>query len=408
MPETALLEIPELALVLLVGITGSEIASFTSQHFLPAEVVSSDFCQGLICDEETHPLVNSEAFQLVYAIAEQRLKLGHLTVIDATHMPSDARQNALKLAKAQNVQIVAIVLPHEHQQMTRTVKQLKREGIRQIHVFNSPEEFDAVKIERKPLCTNKKEQQGPFDIIGDVHGCCDELEALLLKLGYTQEKKLLYRPPPGRKAFFVGDLIDRGPRNLDALTVAMNMVQADYAMMVPGNHEAKFVHYLEGKKVQVKHGLEKTVAEFEALLREHSESEQESLKQGLITFLEGLVSHCVLDQGKLVVAHAGMLAKYQGRDSGTVRAFALYGETTGEIDSFGLPVRLDWAAEYRAQALVVYGHVPVPEAEFVHNTIDIDTGCVFGGKLTALRYPELVLVQEIAQKTYYAPIKPLV
>ena len=110
------------------------------------------------------------------------------------------------------------------------------------------------------------------------------------------------------------------------------------------------------------------------------------------TFLDGLVSHYVLDDGKLVVAHAGMKEEMQGRGSGKVRDFALYGETTGETDEFGLPVRYDWAAEYRGTAMVVYGHTPVPEPEWLNRTINIDTGCVFGGKLTALRYPERELV----------------
>ena len=99
-----------------------------------------------------------------------------------------------------------------------------------------------------------------------------------------------------------------------------------------------------------------------------------------------------LDDGKLVVAHAGMKEEMQGRGSGKVRDFALYGETTGETDEFGLPVRYNWAAEYRGKAMVVYGHTPVPEPEWLNRTINIDTGCVFGGKLTALRYPEKELV----------------
>jgi protein phosphatase len=97
----------------------------------------------------------------------------------------------------------------------------------------------------------------------------------------------------------------------------------------------------------------------------------------------------------------------QGRGSGAVRSFCLYGETTGEIDEFGLPVRHNWAMEYRGKAKVVYGHTPVPEAEWLNNTIDIDTGCVFGGKLTALRYPEEELVQVPAAKVYCEPARPL-
>ena len=96
----------------------------------------------------------------------------------------------------------------------------------------------------------------------------------------------------------------------------------------------------------------------------------------------------------------------QGRGSGKVRDFALYGETTGETGEFGLPVRWNWAAEYRGRAVVVYGHTPVPEPEWLNRTINIDTGCVFGGRLTALRYPEKELVSVPAAATYAEPARP--
>lgn len=421
------IEIPELALVALVGISGSGKSQFARRHFLTTEVVSSDACRGMICDDENDQSVTADAFDLLYTIAEKRLQRGKLTVIDATHVQPDSRQRVIKLAKEQNLMAVAIVLdlplelcqarnaerperqlgehvlPKQYRQLRRTLKRLKKEGFRQVHILRSAAELEQLELVRVPLWTNKKDLHGPFDLIGDVHGCCDELEALLQALGYRQEQPLLYRHPQGRQAFFVGDLVDRGPRNLDALQLAYHMVQAGHALMVPGNHEQKFLRYLSGKKVKLNHGLEKTVAEFEALTAE----QQAEFKACMMPFLDALVSHFVLDHGRLVVAHAGMKEAFQGRASGRVRSFALYGETTGEVDSFGLPVRLDWAQAYRGEALVVYGHVPVPEAEFVNNTIDIDTGCVFGGKLTALRYPEREVVQIAAADMYYAPAKPL-
>src|SRR5262249_49123112 len=116
--------------------------------------------------------------------------------------------------------------------------------------------------------------------------------------------------------------------------------------------------------------------------------------------------HYVLDDAKLVVAHAGLKAELQGRGSGAVREFCLYGETTGETDEFGLPVRYNWAADYRGRAMVVYGHTPVPAAEWVNRTICVDTGCVYGGALTALRYPEKELVSVEAARVYYESAKP--
>jgi protein phosphatase len=181
------------------------------------------------------------------------------------------------------------------------------------------------------------------------------------------------------------------------------MVVAGTAICVPGNHENKFLRKLRGKNVKINHGLEKTLAEIEALPAEWREHHTKELKE----FLDTLVSHYVLDDGRLVVAHAGMKQEYQGRGSAQVREFALYGETTGEIDEFGLPIRYNWAAEYRGKAMVVYGHTPVLSAEWVNNTINIDTGCVFGGKLTALRYPEKALVSVPAAHAYSQPAKPI-
>lgn len=182
------------------------------------------------------------------------------------------------------------------------------------------------------------------------------------------------------------------------------MVDAGTALCVPGNHENKLLRKLRGKNVRVNHGLEQTLTEIEALPDEVREPFTTELQK----FLDSLISHYLLDNGRLVVAHAGMKQEMQGRGSGAVREFALYGESTGEIDEFGLPVRYNWAGEYRGEAMVVYGHTPVPEAEWLNNTIDIDTGCVFGGKLTALRYPEKELVSIPAARVYCEPMKPLV
>jgi protein phosphatase len=161
----------------------------------------------------------------------------------------------------------------------------------------------------------------------------------------------------------------------------------------------KLLRKLRGKDVQITHGLAESL--------EQLEKETPEFRREVAGFLDELISHYVLDDGKLVVAHAGMRAEMQGRGSGKVREFALYGETTGETDEFGLPIRFNWAAEYRGDAMVVYGHTPVPRAEWLNRTINIDTGCVFGGSLTALRYPEKELVSVTARATYAQPVRPL-
>ena len=207
------------------------------------------------------------------------------------------------------------------------------------------------------------------------------------------------RHPEGRKAVFLGDLVDRGPRSPEVLRLVMGMVEAGTALCVPGNHDVKLLRKLQGRDVQITHGLAETLEQLE---REPAEFAGEAE-----AFIGGLVSHYVLDGGSLVVAHAGLEEALHGRASGRVREFALYGETTGETDEFGLPVRSDWAAAYRGRAAVVYGHTPVPEAEWVNGTINIDTGCVFGGRLTALRYPEREIVQVPARQVWCEPVRPL-
>ena len=176
------------------------------------------------------------------------------------------------------------------------------------------------------------------------------------------------------------------------------MVTERNRALCSGQHDMKLLRKLRGRDVQITHGLAESLAQLA--------SEPSEFIQQVVTFLDSLISHYVLDDGKLVVAHAGMKAVLQGRASRQVRDFALFGETTGETDEFGLPVRYNWADEYRGDAMVVYGHTPTPEPEWLNRTINIDTGCVFGGKLTALQYPERELVSVAAAQTYYQPARP--
>ncbi|MEG3941634.1 polynucleotide kinase-phosphatase [Microcoleus sp. S36b_A3] len=428
--------LPELSLVVLIGASGSGKSTFARQHFLPTEIISSDYCRGLVSDDENNQAATADAFELLHFIVAKRLAAGRLTVIDATNVQPESRKPLLELARKYHCISAAIVLnlpeklcadrnqqrPNRNfgshvvrrhvQNLKRSLRNLDREGFRYVYILRSPEEIDAVEVARQPLWNNRKSESGPFDIIGDIHGCCGELEQLLQQLGYQIVEKTsesgfwdfpTYAHPEGRKAVFLGDLVDRGPRILDTLKLACNMVAAETALCLPGNHDIKLLKKLNGKNVKINHGLEQTLAEIAALPDEFRESAETKIRQ----FLDSLIGHYVLDGGKLVVAHAGMKAEFQGRASGRIRDFALYGETTGEIDEFGLPVRYNWAAEYRGTAAVVYGHTPVPETEWFNNTVDIDTGCVFGGKLTALRYPEREFVSVAAARVYCEPVKPI-
>jgi protein phosphatase len=429
------ISIPELSLVLLIGPSGAGKSTFARRFFKPTEIVSSDVCRGLISDDENNQTVSADAFELVRFIAAKRLKLGLLTVIDATNVQPESRREWVRLAREYHVLPVAIVLnmpeqvcqerntlrsdrnfgthviPQQLSQLKRGLRDLREEGFRQIFEMRSPDDVAMLEtITRSPLYNNKKDEHGPFDIIGDVHGCYDELCSLLEVLGYKVDKEnasLISAPMTTnadgytrfRKPVFVGDLVDRGPKSPQVLRLVMNMVNNGLALCVPGNHDAKLLRYLNGKNVQLRHGLEQTVAQLTSEMPEFLESVK--------SFIDGLISHYVLDDGKLVVAHAGLKESMQGRGSGAVREFCLYGETTGETDEFGLPIRYNWAMEYKGRAMVVYGHTPVPVAQWLNNTIDIDTGCVFGASLTALRYPERELVSVPALEQYAVPARPI-
>ena len=417
--------IPELSLVVLIGPSGCGKSTFARTHFKPTEVLSSDFCRGLVSDDENNQAATKDAFEVLHFIAAKRLAAGKLTVIDATNVQPEARKPLVALARQYHVIPVAVVLnlpdrvcqdrnrerpdrnfgPHvirqQSQHLRRSIRNLKREGFRHIHELSSPAEVDEVVLERQRLWNNLKHEHGPFDIIGDIHGCFDELHALLTKLGYEitpANGSYHARHPEARKAVFLGDLVDRGPKITEVLKLVMSMTGNGTALAVPGNHDTKLMRKLRGRDVRITHGLAESLHQID--------EEPQEFKSQVADFIDQLVSHYVLDDGRLVVAHAGLKEELQGRGSGKVRDFALYGETTGETDEFGLPVRYNWAAEYRGRARVVYGHTPVPEPEWLNGTICIDTGCVFGGRLTALRYPEKELVSVPALQTYYEPAKP--
>ncbi|MCW2907407.1 MAG: metallophosphoesterase [Actinomycetia bacterium] len=434
MPEPASTEseprelgIPELSLVVLIGVSGSGKTTFARQHFGPFEVISSDFCRGLVADNENDQAATADAFDVLAYIAGKRLAARRLTVADATNVQPFARKQLVELARAHDVLPVAIVLDlpenlctqrnsgrpdrtfassvihRQHDQLRRSLRGLNREGFRKIHVLRTPAEIEAAVVVRERLLTDYRDRTGPFDVIGDVHGCRTELEALLAKLGYRVIRDAPGRavdavPPEGRTAVFLGDLVDRGPDSAGVLRLVMGMVAAGHALAVPGNHENKLTRALSGRNVQISHGLAETLSQLAA--------EDEAFRKDVAAFCHGLVSHLVLDAGHLVVAHAGLKEAYQGRASGRVRSFALYGDTTGETDEFGLPVRYPWANDYRGRAMVLYGHTPTPDPEWVNNTMCLDTGCVFGGRLTALRYPEKEIVTVPAERVWYEPARP--
>lgn len=233
-----------------------------------------------------------------------------------------------------------------------------------------------------------------YDVTSDVHGCLPELEELLTRLGYESPAAdaTAWRPPPGRHLVIAGDIVDRGPAILDTVDLVMAMIAAGEASAVIGNHDDKLLRWLRGRPVKVSQGLEASVREVER--------RPKAYRARLEEFLASLPSHLVLDEGGLVVAHAGLPERLHGSESGKARDFAMYGAARAGRDEWGFPIRLDWAADYSGLARVVYGHTPVITPVWSNGTIDIDTGCVFGNTLTALRYPELDVISVPARQVY--------
>lgn len=372
-----LIEIPELAMVALISAGVDEQTLFLNKYFKQEEICT--------IEEET--------------VADQRLKEGQLVVMPI--LPSDTKSydTVIQLSKKNHVPLIGIWLRQSKETDDILQGKLHYKTFKKIYRICVEQGFGCIKVLRKKLSNNKKDIHGPFDIIGDIHGCYEEFCELIEKLGYEVDRlhHKVYATT-GRKLVLCGDLVDRGPKVVDVLKLVMQMVEDDIAYAVLGNHDGKLLRKLKGANVQVMHGLEITMAQLD--------KESDTFRNKLKYFLEHLVSHYVFDDGKLVVAHAGLKADLHGRESHQLRNLAMFGETTGELDEHGLPARVDWSKNYKGEALVVYGHTPRKEAKLSHHTINIDTGCVYGGRLTAFRYPEYEIVDVAAKETYYASVRP--
>ncbi len=414
-------------LIVLIGPSGSGKSTFGQQHFKPTQIVSSDTCRAMVADDEADQAATAAAFAVLHSIVEQRLRAGRLTVVDATNVQAKARQPLLDVASRYHRPCMAVLfeLPPQvckernHQRRDRVVEDfvvdrqcaqapvgpeaLAKEGFDPVIVLHSAEEADAFGAPARSSASMWRDKTGSFDVIGDVHGCCDELLSLLKVMSYKVENLDALIPritaPEGRTAVFVGDFTDRGPDNVRTLLVVMAMVRSGAALAVPGNHDDKLLRALQGSPVKISNGLDRTLQELGTAGEE---------MQALVRdFLDRLPSHLILNGGGLVVAHAGLPQDLHGSDSPRARDVALFGTQTGQRDAYGLKILADWAHVYKGDAVVVWGHLPIAEAAWLGNTIDIDTGCVHGGSLTALRYPERELVSVPAARVYSAPIKPL-
>ena len=351
----------------------------------PTEVISSDFCRGLVADDENDQSATADAFELLHLhrrqaaggrAADRRRRHqraarraprswsrwpASTTCCRSRSCSTCRRASAPSATRARpDRDFGAHVIRRQHAELRRVAARPAAGGLP-----DRPRPARRGRDRRRDdhphrLYNDLRHETGPFDVIGDVHGCRAELEALLAELGYAIERddepaapvgaqppgpaarlrRRPGRPRPGharRAAAGHG----HGRRRRRALRARQPREQAACAPCAAATCRSPTAWPSRSPSSRP------SPAEFRA------EAER---------FIDGLVSHYVLDGGQLVVAHAGLTERYQGRASGRVREFCLYGETTGETDEYGLPVRYPWAQEYRGRAMVLYGHTPVPDA----------------------------------------------
>jgi predicted kinase/diadenosine tetraphosphatase ApaH/serine/threonine PP2A family protein phosphatase len=406
---------PPAALVILVGPSGSGKSTFAARHFGPTEVISSDRCRAMIVDDEASQEVNDDAFDLLSRWLDLRLKHRRFTVVDSTALKPFARENLARIAAEHDVPCFALALDvpldeclrrdaarpnrsvgenvvrKHHAQFENAKREIARDKSLAGYDILSPAEAEGVVFAWEATA----EDGARFDVIGDVHGCWLELGDLLEKLGYVWQEGLPVHPE-GRIPAFVGDLADRGPDSPRVLRTVADLVAKGKAVFVPGNHDDKLFRMLQGRNVSRTHGLDLTEQQINAL----PDRERKMLKRSIMECLATAKPYAVLDGSSLVIAHAGIREEMIGKENGRIREFTLYGDVRGFEPGTNKPIRYDWASEYRGSALIAYGHTPQEEIRFVNNTINLDGGCVFGGQLCALRYPEREVVCVPARQIY--------
>jgi protein phosphatase len=381
------LDIPALALVVVVCRERTTAQRFAACHFTLEETVE--------VEAESQAPAQFEAARLAIS---RRLSAGLLT---AALISSDSGELSAALARVAHHHDVSPVVIGLGRGLSLARFPISPRSYATAWALAAPAQWEAARVVRQPLACDLRAEQGPFDIIGDVHGCADELGDLLRLLGYVEGADGVWRHPAGRRAVFVGDLVDRGPGVIAVARLVMRMVVAGQAFCAPGNHDIKLMRALEGRHVYVAHGLQESLDQIAALpAGAGAGDERDHFTRDFVAFIRQIPPYLWLDGGALVVAHAGLPERFHGRISERVRTLAFYGETTGWEDEYGHPERVDWAADYHGAAAVVYGHTPHRDAIWRNNTINVDTGCVHGGRLTAVRWPERAVVSVAARREY--------
>jgi len=440
---TMQIRIPYAGIILLIGPSNSGKSTMLGnmidqQQIQVSEVISSDDFRVMVSDIEfmdwhgrpkdeadnlmdEYHAISKEAFSMMDSVINARCRLNKCTFVDATHLHPDDRKRYLSIARKNNVPILSLVLDtpedelltrdeqrdnprgkkrikQQYQTFKREKKFLKKEGYDSVYTIKDTQNLEFIR-HTNPL---EKDVQNGIDIIGDIHGCYEEMILLLEKLGYQKNREGLYLHPSGRKFVSVGDVMSRGPQSLKTMLFFYEHVQQDLAYMIDSNHGWKIARWLDGRDVTLHHGDEKVEEEFKEYELQVGSEEAQKMKQALRDFLLHAPSHYVFKKNgveTLVCAHAGIKDDYIGKQSEDIRDFCRYGDTDG-FDENGKPVRKDWFISHNKSSLIVWGHDPKPRPLLINNTINIDQGVVFGGELTAYRYPEREFISVQAKQDY--------
>lgn len=424
------INIPNGAIVLLIGPSNSGKSTLlkslvASQQILKSEIISSDDYRLLVADSdfidfsnvakedeelifEKYQRVTEEAFNALHTIVNARAKLNKISFIDATNLRSFDREKYFTIAKQHHVPVVAIVLNTLKEQLIARdaqrdnprgekrvlqqlktfkyeLKSLKREAFTQIYTLKE-EEVEIIRTSN-PLYLNI---DNGFDIIGDIHGCYDEMLQLLKTLGYEQQNDL-YIHPAGRRLISVGDIMSRGPKSIATMQFWLKQTEANLSFMTDSNHGWKIARWLRGQQVTLNHGDELVEQEFIAYEQSHSAEETTDLKKRFAHMLLNAPSHYILtqnDRTKAIVTHAGIKDHYISKQSKVISDFCRYGDIQ-QTDRLSKPIRGDWFINHKTSELIIWGHDVKVQPFKANRTINIDQGVVFGGELTALQFPEL-------------------
>lgn len=439
------IQLPHVGIVLLVGPSNS--GKTTLLHRLvennsikESEVISSDQFRLLVSDIEfinwnkrpkdeadvlynEYARISNDAFETMEFLLGKRCQLNKLSIIDATNLKEEEREQYIRLGKKYHVPVVAIVLniaekelirrdnhrdfprgkkriKQQYQHFKRTLHSIKKEGFQRTYRLDESE-IECLEVVRRqnPLVIDVG---SGIDFIGDIHGCFEEFIELLDRLGYKENIEGYYIHPGGRKILSLGDIMSRGPRSLETMQFFKKHVDAGHAYMIDSNHGWKIARWLDGRKVKLAHGDEKVGAEFGEYENKYGKEAAEQLKNELKDLLMAAKSHLIIQKNGVnvaVAAHAGIKDHYIGKQSPRIADFCRYGDSDG-LDVNGKPIRKDWTIHHKSSELIMWGHDPKPQPLLTNNTLNIDQGVVFGGMLTAYRFPEKQFVSVGAKMDY--------